>query len=73
MLQGLAKAAGVRDPVTFGSTCTMLLEGALTRRLVSGDNGAARAARGMVERMLSAELGTAAAGTGGPERAAQPT
>jgi AcrR family transcriptional regulator len=69
--RGLAKAAGVPDPVAFGATCTMLLEGALTRRLVSGDNGAARAARAVVERMLAAELGGAAT-AGGPDPAVRP-
>jgi AcrR family transcriptional regulator len=52
-LTGLARAAGVRDPTAFGRTCAMLVQGALTRRLVSGDNGAARAAREVVERMLA--------------------
>ncbi len=53
--RGLAKAAGVRDPDAFARVYLMLIEGALTRRLVSGDNGAARAARAIVERMLDAE------------------
>jgi hypothetical protein len=53
--QGLAKAAGVADPEGFARTYVMLIEGALTRRLVGGDNGAARAAREIVARMLDAE------------------
>src|SRR5262245_59687985 len=53
--RGLAKAAGVRDPDAFARVYLMLIEGALTRRLVTGDNGAARAARALVEGMLDAE------------------
>jgi AcrR family transcriptional regulator len=60
--RGLAKAAGVR-----------LIEGALTRRLVGGDDGAARAAREVVERMLAAETspsaGDSPAARSGPEAA----
>jgi AcrR family transcriptional regulator len=53
--RGLAKAAGVRDPDAFARTYVMLIEGALTRRLVTGDNSAARAAREIVAKMLDAE------------------
>jgi AcrR family transcriptional regulator len=60
---GLAKAAGVRDPEAFARTYMMLVEGALTRRLVGGDDGAARAAREVVERMLAAEASTPAGGS----------
>jgi AcrR family transcriptional regulator len=57
--QKMAEAAGLRDPGTFARSYAMLLEGALTRRLVSGDNGAARAAGEIVGRLLEAELGPA--------------
>jgi AcrR family transcriptional regulator len=50
--RGLAKAAGVRDPEAFARAYMMLLEGALTRRLIAGDNGAALAARALVARLL---------------------
>jgi AcrR family transcriptional regulator len=59
--RGLAKAAGVGDPDAFARAYVMLLEGALTRRLVTGDNGAARAAREIVARLLEAETGPDAA------------
>ena len=59
-MTGLAKAAGARDPTALGRTCAMLVQGALTRRLVSGDNGAARAAREVVERLLAEATGRAA-------------
>jgi AcrR family transcriptional regulator len=55
--RGLAKAAGVRDPDAFARAYVMLIEGALTRRLVTSDNGAAREARAIVARMLDEELG----------------
>src|SRR5262245_18378090 len=58
---GMARAAGVRDPEAFARAHAMLVEGALTRRLVSGDNGAARAARDIAARLLDAELGPRAA------------
>jgi AcrR family transcriptional regulator len=54
-VRGLAKAAGVRDPEGFARQYVMLLQGALTRRLVSRDDGAARAARDVVARLLDAE------------------
>jgi AcrR family transcriptional regulator len=63
--RGLARAAGVRDPEAFARTYMMLIEGALTRRLVTGDNGAARAARDVVAGMLDAELGPAGAAVRG--------
>jgi AcrR family transcriptional regulator len=53
--RGLARAAGVRDPAAFARTYAMLMEGALVRRLVGGDNGAARAAREIVARLLDEE------------------
>lgn len=58
----MAEAAGVRDPVAFARSYAMLLEGALTRRLVSGDNGAARVAGEIVARLLEADLGPARRG-----------
>jgi AcrR family transcriptional regulator len=59
--RGLAKAAGVRDPDGFARVYVMLLEGALLRRLVTGDDGAARAARAVCERLLEADIGPAPA------------
>jgi AcrR family transcriptional regulator len=56
-IRGLAKAAGVRDPEGFARAFMMMLEGAQTRRLITGDNGAAKTARGIVVGLLDAELG----------------
>lgn len=55
----MAEAAGVGDPAAFARSYVMLVEGALTRRLVTGDSGAARAAGGIVKVLLEAELGPA--------------
>jgi hypothetical protein len=55
--RGMAKAAGVADPDGFARKYVMLVEGALARRLVTGDNRAAREARDIVTRMLEAEVG----------------
>jgi AcrR family transcriptional regulator len=60
--RGLAKAAGVRDPDAFARRYVMLLQGALARRLVSRDDGAAREAGEVVARLL--EESRASVGTG---------
>jgi AcrR family transcriptional regulator len=52
--KGLAEAAGVPDAEGFARQCVMLFQGALARRLVSRDDGAARAARDVVLRLLEA-------------------
>ena len=46
-IRGLAAAAGASDPVRLAHDLVCLLMGAVTRRLVFGDNTAARMARGL--------------------------
>lgn len=64
MVRGMAQAAGVADPDGYARRHFMLIEGALTRRLVTGDNGAARAAKEIAVQMLDAELGPQQVRTG---------
>ena len=59
--RGMAKAAGIADPDAFSRKYVMLVEGALVRRLVTGDNSSAREARDIVARMLEAEVGASPA------------
>lgn len=43
-IRGMAEAAGARDPAEVARVWGLLSQGALARRLISGDSGAARAA-----------------------------
>lgn len=61
-IAGMAKAAGVADPEAFARRWVVLLEGALTYRMVTGEDDAARLARPVAEALLERSL----AGEPGP-------
>jgi AcrR family transcriptional regulator len=52
----MAAAAGVKDPEAFAQEWNVLLQGAITRRMASGDDQAARIAKRLAERRLDAAL-----------------
>lgn len=53
----VAEAAGVDDPVRLAKEWLILLEGAITHRMVAGFDGAARAARRVAADVLDRALG----------------
>jgi AcrR family transcriptional regulator len=55
--KGLARAAGVRDPDGLAAEWLLLLQGALTQRLVNGRNDAARRAGEIFARRLAEATG----------------
>lgn len=57
MIAQLGKAAGVDDPQAFADEWQVLLKGAVSHRMVGCDDGAARVARGVAERLLEARAG----------------
>lgn len=67
-IRGMAEAAGARDPAAVARVWGLLTQGALARRLVSGDSGAARAAGTVFAAFLAGEVGAA----GGPGRGGAP-
>ena len=52
----MAKAAGIEDPETFARQWIALLEGALTYRLLTGENDAIEVVRPMAEALLARSL-----------------
>ncbi|HZL99183.1 MAG TPA: TetR/AcrR family transcriptional regulator [Planctomycetota bacterium] len=52
----MAAAAGVPNPQAFAQEWTVLLQGAITRRMTTGDDQAARVARRVAERLLAAAV-----------------
>lgn len=55
----MAKAAGAADPPTLAREWALLMEGAITHRMVAGDDQAARSARDIAERLLEAAIPSA--------------
>ncbi len=55
-IQAMARAAGVADPTAFARQWVVLLEGALSHRLLAGRNDAARTARDAAEILLERAL-----------------
>lgn len=51
-VRAMAKAAGVEDPETFARQWIALVEGAMTYRLLTGEDDAARIVRPVAERLL---------------------
>ncbi len=58
MIRELAQAVGASDPDAFAEQWVMLIQGAMTQRLVAGNDGAAAAARVMAEKLLADEAAT---------------
>jgi AcrR family transcriptional regulator len=58
----MAAAAGVADPETFAKEWVVLLQGAITSRMATGDDHAARIAKGIAVRLLEAALHEASGG-----------
>lgn len=52
----MAAAAGVDDPAALAREWVLLMQGATTNRMVGGDDGAARVARGLAEPLLARRL-----------------
>lgn len=52
----MAAAAGVDDPAALAREWVLLMQGATTNRMVGGDDGAARVARGLAEQVLARRL-----------------
>lgn len=55
-LADLARQAGAADPQGLARSLTMLMEGTVTRRLISGDNDAPLVAKALAEQLLQAQL-----------------
>ncbi|MCA9317418.1 MAG: TetR/AcrR family transcriptional regulator [Planctomycetota bacterium] len=52
----MAEAAGVEDPAALATSWVLLLEGAVTYRLVTGDDSVAKSAKVVAEQLLAAQL-----------------
>jgi AcrR family transcriptional regulator len=52
----MAEAAGVEEPQGFAAQWTVLLQGAITRRMATGDDQAAKAAKRVAELLLATAL-----------------
>jgi hypothetical protein len=55
----MARAAGARDPEAFAKEWMLLLQGAITHRMATGDDQAARTAKRVAERCLQEALASA--------------
>jgi AcrR family transcriptional regulator len=55
-IEKMAAGAGVTDPMTFSGQWTVLLQGAITHRMATGDDHAARLAKRIAERVLEAAI-----------------
>lgn len=55
-IRKMAAAAGVRDPEALASAWSLLLEGAIIRRMTGGADEAARTAKAVAERVLEQAL-----------------
>lgn len=57
LIRDAAKRLGVQDPDDLARQIVILIEGAMTRRLVTGDNDAAKAAGVVAEAMVAQAMG----------------